>query len=59
MGVMKWESLVDISNRINTASENVYASQLLPFIIYAQTTLYDDAAGKTNDKRNELQVRIQ
>lgn len=25
MGVGKWESLVDLSNRINTASENTYA----------------------------------
>ena len=34
-------------------------SQLLPFIIFAQTTLFSDAAGRTNNKRNDLTVRIQ
>lgn len=40
MCVSKWESMVDISNRLNSATENQFASQLLPFIIYAQTTLF-------------------
>ena len=35
MCVSKWESMVDISNRLNSATENQFASQLLPFIIYA------------------------
>ena len=35
MCVGKWESLVDISNRLNMATENLFASQLLPFIIFA------------------------
>jgi hypothetical protein len=40
MSVQKWESMVDISNRLNSATENAFAAQLLPFIIFAQTTLY-------------------
>lgn len=59
MAVSKWESLVDISNRLNTATNNEFASQLLPFIIYAQTTLYNQAAAQTSDKRKALEVRIQ
>jgi hypothetical protein len=35
MAVSKWESLVDISNRLNSATSNEFASQLLPFIIFA------------------------
>jgi hypothetical protein len=35
MGVKQWESLVDLSNRLNDVTLNHYASQLLPFIIYA------------------------
>lgn len=35
MAVSKWESMVDISNRLNSATENKFASQLLPFIIFA------------------------
>ena len=58
MGVKQWESLVDLSNRLNDVTLNHYASQLLPFIIYAQTTLYQEAAGRTHAKRNELQARI-
>ena len=58
MGVKKWESLVDLSNRINTASENTYAQYLLPFIIYAQTTLYESASARTFAKRGDLQVRV-
>jgi hypothetical protein len=58
MSVNRWESLVDLSNRLNEVTVNVYASQLLPFIIYAQTTLYSDAASRTLGKRNELQARI-
>lgn len=58
MGVKQWESLVDISNRLNDVTINHYASQLLPFIIFAQTTLYQEAAGRTYEKKNELQSRI-
>jgi len=47
----KWESLVDMSNRLNNASENVFASQLLPFIIFAQTTLFEKAADETKAKK--------
>jgi hypothetical protein len=54
MAVGKWESLVDLSNRLNDATVNTFAQQLLPFIIYAQTTLYQEAALKTLGKRNEL-----
>jgi hypothetical protein len=54
----KWESLVDMSNRLNNASENVFASQLLPFIIFAQTTLFEKAADETKAKRQELADRI-
>ena len=36
MSVQKWESMVDISNRLNSATENTFASQLLPFIITIQ-----------------------
>ncbi len=35
MGVKQWESLVDLSNRLNEVTLNHYAMQLLPFIIYA------------------------
>jgi hypothetical protein len=35
MAVGKWESLVDLSNRLNDATVNTFAQQLLPFIIYA------------------------
>ena len=59
MGVKKWESLVDISNRLNNATENTYAQYLLPFIINAQTTLYEDAYNKTGSKRNDLQTSVQ
>ena len=59
MGVKQWESLVDMSNRLNQVTMNTFASQLLPFIIFAQTTLYQEAAGKTLAKRSELQARIQ
>jgi hypothetical protein len=58
MSVNRWKSLVDLSNRLNEVTVNVYASQLLPFIIYAQTTLYSYAASRTLGKRNELQARI-
>jgi hypothetical protein len=58
MSVSKWESMVDISNRLNSATENQYASQLLPFIIYAQTTLYQSAADDTKGKKRELEARI-
>jgi hypothetical protein len=58
MAVGKWESLVDISNRLNSASENIFASQLLPFIIFAQTTLYEDAATTTEGRRSDLAKRI-
>ena len=58
MGVKQWESLVDMSNRLNNVTVNSFASQHLPFIIFAQTTLYQEAAGKTLAKRNELQARI-
>ena len=57
MAVSKWESLVDLSNRLNDVTVNTFAQQLLPFIIYAQTTLYQEAALKTLGKRNELQAR--
>lgn len=58
MAVSKWESLVDISNRLNSATSNEYASQLLPFIIYAQSTLHGTAATKTAEKRKALEVRV-
>ena len=58
MGVKQWESLVDLSNRLNDVTLNHYASGLLPFIIYAQTTLFQEAAGNTSAKRNDLQSRI-
>ena len=59
MCVGKWESLVDISNRLNMATDNTYASQLLPFIIFAQTTLYEKAAAETQEKKRSLDARIQ
>jgi hypothetical protein len=59
MCVGKWESLVDISNRLNMATDNAYASQLLPFIIFAQTTLYEKAAAETQEKKRALDSRIQ
>jgi len=59
MCVGKWESLVDLANRLNNASEKKFASQLLPFIIYAQATLFDKANDNTKNKRTELQDRIQ
>jgi len=59
MGVKRWESLVDLSNRLNNVTLNHYASQLLPFIIFAQTTLYQEAAGRTQGKQNDLMHRIQ
>lgn len=59
MAVQKWESLVDISNRLCSATNNEFASQLLPFIIYAQGTLHEEAARKTAEKRKALEVRVQ
>ena len=59
MCVGKWESLVDISNRLNMATDNEFASQLLPFIIFAQTTLYEKAANETTNKKRALDGRIQ
>lgn len=59
MAVQKWESLVDISKRLNDATSNEFAAQLLPFIIYAQSTLYNGAAEKTAEKRKALEVRVQ
>lgn len=59
MAVSKWESLVDISNRLNNATENEFAPQLLPFIIFAQSTLHQQAAGRTAEKRRDLETRIQ
>jgi len=59
MAVSKWESLVDISNRLDSATGNEFASQLLPFIIYAQSTLHEEAARKTAEKRKALDVRVQ
>jgi len=59
MCVGKWEPLVDISNRLNMATDNTYASQLLPFIIFAQTTLYEKAAAETQEKKRSLDARIQ
>lgn len=58
MAVGKWESLVDLSNRLNMATENQFAAQLLPFIIFAQTTLYEKAARETTDKKRQLDSRI-
>ena len=58
MCVGKWESLVDISNRLNMATENAFASQLLPFIIFAKTTLYEKAASETLQKKRALDHRI-
>jgi len=59
MCVGQWESLVDISNRLNQSTDNEFASQLLPFIIHAQTTLYDQAAARTTNKKRALETRIQ
>lgn len=59
MCVSKWESMVDISNRLNSATENQFASQLLPFIIYAQTTLFQQAADNTSEKKRETEARVQ
>jgi len=59
MCVGKWESLVDISNRLNMATDNTYAAQLLPFIIFAQTTLYEKAAAETQEKKRSLDARSQ
>lgn len=59
MCVGMWESLVDISNRLNQSTENAFASQLLPFIIFAQTTLYEQAATMTLNKKRALDSRIQ
>ena len=58
MAVSKWESLVDISNRLNNATENEFAPQLLPFIIFAQSTLHEQAAARTAEKRRALETRI-
>jgi len=59
MGVKKWESLVDLSNRLNDVTDKVYASNLLPFIIFAQSTLHAEAASNTTKKRSELSTRIE
>lgn len=59
MCVGKWESLVDLSNRLNLATDNAFASQLLPFIIFAQTTLFEKAASETTEKKRTLETRIQ
>ena len=59
MAVEKWESLVDVSNRLNTATNNEYASNLLPFTIHAQSTLHEKAAQQTTDKRKALETRVQ
>lgn len=59
MAVAKWESLVDLSNRLNASTGNEFASQLLPFIIFAQGTLHEEAARRTAEKRKALEVRVQ
>jgi hypothetical protein len=59
MAVAKWESMVDISNRLNAATSNEFAAQLLPFIIFAQGTLHGEAAKRTTEKRKALEVRVQ
>jgi hypothetical protein len=59
MCVGKWESMVDISNRLNTATDNTFSTQLLPFIIFAQTTLFQGASQRTGDKRRQLESRVQ
>lgn len=59
MAVSKWESLVNISNRLNIATEYEYAYQLLPFIIFAQSTLHKEAEKNTKEKREALEIRIQ
>ena len=59
MAVAKWESLVDLSNRLNASTGNEFASQLLPFIIFAQRTLHEEAARRTAEKREALEVRVQ
>ena len=58
MCVGKWESMVDISNRLNLSTENSFSTQLLPFIIFAQTTLFKDASEKTKTKKRALDLRI-
>lgn len=58
MCVGKWESMVDISNRLNQATDNTFSMQLLPFIINAQTTLYQSAEHRTQDKKRTLESRI-
>jgi len=58
MSVSKWESMVDMSNRLNSATENMFASQLLPFIIFAQSTLFGDASKKTLSKKRDLNSRV-
>lgn len=59
MSVSKWESMVDLSNRLNKATEMSFATQLLPFIIFAETTLFQQAADSTASKKRELEARIQ
>jgi hypothetical protein len=44
------ESLVDISNRLNKATGNEFAAYLLPFVIYAQSTLHEDATTNSTKK---------
>lgn len=55
----KWESMVELINKFNFVTCNFFASYLLPFVIYAQQTLYDVAAKNTHVKRHELNMRTQ
>ena len=56
--VEKWESVVDMCKRFNAATNNHFASFLLPFAIHAETTLYQSAAHNTSTKREALRQRV-
>jgi tetratricopeptide (TPR) repeat protein len=59
MATAKWESLVDVCQRLNAVTQNHFAQQLLPFAIFAQSTLHQGAAVRTQEKRKALEARIQ
>jgi hypothetical protein len=57
--VKKWQALVRICDRLNAVTQNHFAGPILPFKIFAETTLYEAAKTATEYKLSELETRNQ
>lgn len=57
--VKKWQALVRICDRLNAVTQNHFAGPILPFKIFAETTLYEAAKAATERKLEELEARNQ